>query len=584
MLRLTKSTSDENYPISPQTSSVRKLTIKANVGSVADLSNSYLIVKNELSTTINGAGVVRNVGWGQLMSQRNQWQYPSTCQLRTASLSIGGQVIEYSEDLHVRKVNMDVYSKSAEKTRKDANISAMGFQRLEGPKILTGATTANMHSGNYLSPFLNDDMVNAPNAKSAASYKSVSSVIYLSDVFDFCRVAQSVNLTGKEVKIELQFEDRNTLLTEFVNYKTDLTTNPAIPRPFPFQTMSVDATLANVINVSLGSVPFVFANYLLAHEIRVNLTSTYTNVRDIPVYVGQPICLWNTGALPAVPGANYFIVTGVTLLATGIAQITFKAYTLDGATFINTANATQVTAAQVAATIGTNAVPSVPVCFAMSCVNDPILRPGGANVLSTYTNLDAGESSTYSVTGLELVICEMPNTAAVKQTIQYFQYMRDVDVIPTGQLNYQKSFQLDPLCVAVFAMFPCAKDPAGASLNMLSISHRAGVSTGLSYRNMINGESLYSHDITFSAVSDAVAPLYSHRLGLAAMPVSMALENLVQNQSWMSHDGVSTHAMIAEPVPVSEQPQQLVIRLNFDTNTSSRTIYVYKAVARAVAF
>jgi hypothetical protein len=178
----------------------------------------------------------------------------------------------------------------------------------------------------------------------------------------------------------------------------------------------------------------------------------------------------------------------------------------------------------------------------------------------------------------------MPNTAATKQTIQYFQYMRDVDVIPTGQLNYQKSFQLDPLCAAVFAMFPCAQSAGGSSTNMLSISHRSGVSTGLSYRNMINGESLYSHDITFSSASDAVEPLYTHRLALAAMPVGMPLENLVQNQCWMSHDGVSTHAMIAEPVPVSEQPQQLVIRLNFDTNTSSRTIYVYKAVARAVSF
>jgi len=582
MLRLTKSTSDENYPISPQTSSVRKLTIKANVGSVADLSNSYLIVKNELSTTINAQGVVRNVGWGQLMSQKNQWQYPATCQLRTASLSIGGQVVEYNEDLHVRKVNMDVYSKSAEKTRKDANTAGMGFQRLEGPKILTDATLANMHSGNYLSPFLNDDLADA-STKAQASYKSVSSVIYLSDVFDFCRVAQEVNLAGKEIKIELQFEDRNTLLTEFVNYKTDLTTAPATPRPYPFQTMSVDPTLANVFNVTLGA-PFVFANYLLAHEIRVNLTSTYTNVRDIPVYVGQPICLWNTGALPAVPGANFFIVTAVGLLATGIAQITFKAYTLDGATFINTGAATEVTAAQVAACIGTNAVPSVPVCFAMSCVNDPVLRPGGADVTSTFTNLDAGDSTTYSVTGLELVICEMPNTPAKQQTIKYMQYMRDVDVIPVGQLSYQKSFQLEPGCVAIFAMFPCAKDAGGASTNMLSISHRTGVSTGLSYRNMINGESLYSRDIVFSSASDAVEPLYTHRLELAYMPAGLPVENLVQNQCWMSHDGVSTHAMIAEPVPLSEQPQQLVVRLNFDTNTASRTIYVYKACIREVDF
>ena len=60
----------------------------------------------------------------------------------------------------------------------------------------------------------------------------------------------------------------------------------------------------------------------------------------------------------------------------------------------------------------------------------------------------------------------------------------------------------------------------------------------------------------------------------------MPIENLVSNAIWMSHDGITAHAMIAEPVAPSEEPQQLAVRLNFTVNGSSRTIYVYKAVMK----
>jgi hypothetical protein len=214
---------------------------------MADLSMSYLIVKNGLQTTANGRSVVRNVGWGGFMAQNSQWQYPSTCQIRTASLSIGGQVVEYNEDLHVRKVNMDVYAKSAELLRTEANYGGQGFQRIEGPKILTDATEANMHSGHYMSPFV-EESTDTGGVKTSASYKTVSSVIYLGDVFEFCKNAMTVNLAGKDIVVELQFEDRNTMLTEFVNYKTDLTTAPAVPQPYPYQTIQI-----NVGDVAVGN-------------------------------------------------------------------------------------------------------------------------------------------------------------------------------------------------------------------------------------------------------------------------------------------------------------------------------------------
>lgn len=573
MLRLTKSVSDENYPLTPQTSAVRKLKVRASVNNVADLSSSYLIIKNSVSTTLNGAAVVRNVGWGQLMSQKNQWQYPTTCQIRTASLTIGGQQVEYNEDLHVRKVNMDVYTKSVEKLRKEANYGGQGFQRLEGAKIPIDPTVAVAYSGNYVSPFLGDGC-SAADTKQQPTYNTVSSVIYLSDVFEFCKQATQVSLAGKEILIELQFEDRNTLLTEFVNYATDLTTAPATPRPYPYQTIAIDTTAV----YKADGTPFDAATYALGDVAYFNTTARYNHIRDFPLYVGQPICLWLNNAAPAVVGSNYMLITALQRNNNGTIKISFKAYTLGGQ-YVRTGG-NQVTAAQVAANIGGNAAAPTPsLCVAISGVNDPILVAGQN---TTYTNLDAGTYSKYTIEGLELVMCEMPLATASQKTIQYIQYMRDVDVIPTGQLTYQKSFQLDPGCAAVFAMFPCAKEAGGDQTNMLSISHRAGVSTGLSYRNMIDGESLYSRDITFSMTSDAVEPLYTHRLSLAAAQLMMPIENLVQNQTWLRHDGVSCHAMIAEPVPLSEQQQQLAVRLNFTTNTASRTIYVYKAIMREV--
>jgi hypothetical protein len=498
--------------------------------------------------------------------------YPTTCQIRTASLSIGGQVVEYNEDLHVRKVNMDVYTKSSEKLRTEANYGGVGFQRLEGPKILTAPTAANMHSGNYLSPFLGESC-NTATDKAAPGYNTVSSVIYLGDVFEFCKVSTDVNLAGKEVVIELQFEDRNTLLTEFVNYKTDLTTNPAVPRPYPYQTIAIDTAAV----FKADGTPFDSGTYALADVVYFNTRATYNHIRDFPLYVGQPICLWLNNSAPAVVGSNFFIITGLSLNANKTVKVAFKAYTMGGQ-FIRTAGAA-ITPANAAANIGASAVSGITtgLCVAISAVNDPILTAGANTV---YTNLDAGLNTTYTVEGLELVMAEKPNSAGMQKAVQYFQYMRDVDTVPAGQLPYQKSFMLDPGCVAVFGMFPCAKDAAGANLNMLSISHRATVSTGLSWRNMIDGKALYSHDITFSAASDAVEPLYTHRLALAATPLMLPIENLVQNQTWISHDGVSTHAMIAEPVPLSEMPQQLAVRLNFTTNVNARTIYIYKAVLK----
>lgn len=601
MLRLTKTDSDENYPLSPQSSAVRKLKLRASVESMADLSMSYLIVKNKLATKQNGSDVVRNVGWGGFMAQNSQWQYPATCQIRTASLSIGGQVVEYNEDLHVRRVNMDVYAKSAERLRTEANYGAQGFQRLEGPKILTDAGEANMHSGHYMSPFVEEsyalvDISTAPPAinvlsKNGASYKTVSSVIYLGDVFEFCKNAQAVNLAGKEIVVELQFEDRNTMLTEFVNYKTDLSTNPAVPQPYPYQTIAIDVGTGlgtpvtnGVYNVTTGKVgAFDPATYALGDTIYFRTLAKYKSVRDFPLLVGQPIALWLSGAPPAVVGSNIMTITQLLTEQSGAVRVYCKAISFTGGNYIRTAGA-QVTAAQVAANIGGAPAAggsTVSLAVAFSAINDPVWV-AGAN--TTYTNQDAGASATYTVEGLELVIAEMPDGLPAGKTeqkaVQYIQYMRDVDTIPTGQLTYAKSFQLDPGCVAVFAMFPCTQAVGGQQTNMLSISQQPTVTEGLSWRNMIDGEALYSRDITFSMASDAVEPLFTHRLSLACQNILMPIENLVSNAVWMSHDGITAHAMIAEPVAPSEQPQQLAVRLNFTVNGSSRTIYVYKAVMK----
>jgi hypothetical protein len=584
MLRLSKSVSDESYPVSPQTSAVRKLRIRATPANVADLSQSYLIIKNTINTMLNGQSVVRNVGFGSSVSQSSQWHYPATCQIRTASLSIAGQVVEYNEDLHIRKVNMDVYTKSVEKLRTEANYGAQSFQRLEGRKVVaTDATIPVRDNANYLSNFLGDSISPDALTKAAPSYNTTSSVIFLGDIFEFCRAEQLLELAGKEVLIELQFEDRNALLTEFVDYKTDLTTNVAAPRPFPYSTIAID-TANGVVGITKPG-PFDPTTYAVGDEVQFRTANTYDNIREFPLYVGQPICLWLNNAAPAVVGSNFFIITGLQLdpasaPTTGRVKITFKAYTLDGANFVRTPANAAITAAEIAANIsGPVGAPTVSLAVAISATNDPVLTAAAATV---YTNIDAGNNSTYSVQGLELVLSEIPDpkVSGVKQ-VQFYQYMRDVDAIPTGQTVYQKTFQLDPGCVAVFAMLPCGR-LANDQTNMLSINFNTGISTGLSYRNMLDGETLYTRDIAFGTTSDAVDPLYTHRLALAVSSIKLPIENFVQNQTWMSHDGVSCHAMISEPVPLSNQPQQLALRLNFTTNTSARTIYVYKAVLKTV--
>ena len=581
MLRLSKSVSDESYPVSPQTSAVRKLRIRANPANVADLSQSYLIIKNGLSTVINGQSVVRNVGFGSSVSQSSQWHYPATCQIRTASLSIGGQVVEYNEDLHIRKINMDVYTKSVEKLRTEADYGCQSFQRLEGRKVVaTDPLQPVRDNANYLSNFLGDSISPDAVSKAAPAYNTTSSVIFLGDIFEFCRAEQLLELAGKEVLIELQFEDRNALLTEFVDYKTDLTTNANAPRPFPYSTIAID-TANGVVGVTKPG-PFNPATYALTDVVSFRTANTYDNIREFPLYVGQPICLWLNNAAPAVVGSNFFIITGLKLdPATGNVTINFKAYTLDGANFVRTPANAPITELEIAANISgpVGAPTTVSLAVAISATNDPILTPAQQ---TRYTNIDAGDFSTYTVQGLELVLSEIPDpkVSGVKQ-VQFYQYMRDVDAIPTGQTVYQKSFQLDPGCVAVFAMLPCGRR-ANDQTNMMSINFNTGISTGLSYRNMLDGETLYTRDIAFGTTSDAVDPLYTHRLALAASALQLPLENLVQNQTWMSHDGITCHAMVSEPVPLSNQPQQLALRLNFTTNTSARTIYVYKAVLKTV--
>jgi hypothetical protein len=109
------------------------------------------------------------------------------------------------------------------------------------------------------------------------------------------------------------------------------------------------------------------------------------------------------------------------------------------------------------------------------------------------------------------------------------------------------------------------------------------VSDGLSYRCLINGQQLYTRDIAFGA-TDSVEPLYYHRLTLAAMNEGITLNNLSLNAPFVAMNGSTVHAMISEPVPQSEQQQQLNLRLVFTTNAGDRSIYVYKAIKRQISF
>lgn len=591
MLKLVKNTSNENYPITPQTSAVRKLTVRSTVNTGADLYDSYVVVKNGLSTTINGSIVARNVGWGQVFSQKEIWEYPATCQIKYATLKIDGVVVEYNEDVNVRAVNMDVYEKNHEARRKYANTGSCGFQRLEsGPKTMEPDPAVSVRSqGSYLSPFLNEtiELVGGNYSKTAAEYKEVSTVIYLADIFKMCDSmdAKDIYLGGKEIVIELQFENYNQVLAEVVNYATDLTSVANIPRPYLNQTVATIAASIGGTGDPVGT-PVVDPDPLLPKVFFISTVSTYEHVNQVPFYVGQPICLWLQGALPATVGSNYATITNITVpSAGGVATIYFKAYRCANG-LIQTAPNTSVTPAQFFA----NLYAGAGVCVAISGVNDPIVYANPATA-TTFTNIDAGVSSRYSVNGLELVLVEKPMMTAQKNTVNFIQYMRDTDVIPQGQLSYNKSFMLDPNCVAVHCMFPPKYSAASDQTNMMSLSRHAEplpsganiVSDGLSYRCLINGQQLYTRDISFGS-TDSVEPLYYHRLTLAAMNSGISLNNLSPNASFMAMNGSTVHAMISEPVPQSEQPQQLNLRLVFTTNVSDRSIYVYKAIKRQITF
>ena len=589
MLKLVKNTSNENYPITPQTSAVRKLTVRGTVNTGADLYDSYIIVKNGLSTTVNGDAVVRNVGWGQVFSQKEIWEYPATCQIKYATLKMDGQVVEYNEDVNVRAVNMDVYEKNHESRRKYANLGSCGFQRLEsGPKVMEPNPAVAVRSqGAYLSPFIQETVALNAGAyvKTTAAYKEVSSVIYLGDIFKLCDSvdAKEVYMGGKELTIELQFENYNQVLAEVVNYATDLTTVGGTPRPYLNQTLATTAASIRGLADSSENPPTVGA---LGKIFTIQTVSTYQHVNQVPLTVGQPICLWLQGALPAVVGSNFATVTALSVPAAGgVCTVSFKAYQTSGGIMIRT-GAANITAAQFFANIYAGAG----VCVAISAVNDPIIDLTQANN-TTYTNIDAGLSSLYSVNGIDLVLVEKPMMSAMKNTINFVQYMRDTDVIPQGQLSYNKSFMLDPNCVAVHCMFPPKYTAASGQTNMLSLSRHMeplptganNVSDGLSYRCLINGQQLYTRDIAFGA-TDSVEPLYYHRLTLAAMNSGKALNNLSLNAPFVAMNGSTVHAMISEPVPQSEQPQQLNLRLVFTTNATDRSIYVYKAVRRQITF
>jgi len=578
MLKLVKQTSYENYPISPQTSAVRKLTIKGSSSGVVDMNKSYLLVKNSLATTVNGALVSRNVGFGCAFSQDQIWEYPSSCQIRSASLKIGGQQVEYVEDVNIRIVNQAIYEKNHEQVRREANVGGHTFQRLEtGSKSASPANPAVTvrSQGLQMSAFL-DETITAPAgafAKTGAGYKIVSCAIPLRELFKFCDSPQAADIfvggtTTQEIVVELQFEDRNQLLCEYVNLAADVASVPGTPRPKQFETLAI--TPASVANVGGVQPPTVQAT-LLASVYQATTVATYSHVTQVPLYVGQPLCLWQAGVLPAVVGSNYSIVQSVSVpVGGGVATVVFRPYTVDNVNFLRAGGA-QITPAQYFANVYAG---GAGVLTAMSGVPDPVLSAGN----SVLTAIDAGLNTRYSIEGLEMVMVEKPMAKGQKQTIQYIQYMRDTDTIPTGQLTYAKSFQIDPNCSGLFAMFPPKRTGASPQTNMLSLSHHAGVTEGLSYRNMIDNQQLYSRDIAFSSTTEAVEPLYLERLNLTAMQLGMSLKNLSPVAHMMAKNGVTAHAMISEPVEMKTVPQQLNLRMTFNVNASDRTIYVYKAI------
>lgn len=577
MLKLTKSQSNENYPLTPQISSVRKLTLTVQPSNPVDLTKSYLIVKNTLTTTLRGQGVVRNVGWGTQLAEDKTVMYPNSVQIRTASLSVDGSMVEYSEDLNIRVVNMDGYSKGCDELRKLANVGKYGFQRVEGHKIpaLDGSAVPLM-DGHYLSPFVDRPVDANGHMTATATYKELPGVIHLSDIFEFCASAGQLNLAGRTVKIELQFEDRFELTAEVINYPCDQSdVVPTTYNDYTFPLATASATLANGDPINPGALP---AN----PEFKIDTVQTFRAVSEVPFYVGQPVAFWLNQAEPAEPGYNVGQITQIHHDAeTGVATIYFKKYNVGG---VITADGGAVTDAQFVANIWAG---GAGVCVGMTGFYDPKLVAGGDDQLQWLngagSQLGAGIATTYQITGIECVMCEILGQEVGKKTVEYLQFNRDMDTIAAGQLYYQKSFMLDPMCVAAFAVAPPTKLTGQRNQNMWWISEQNGVSSGVSFRNLMNGQQLYSHDIVFSRNAQNVEPLHLDRLEMAFDAIESSQKNTTTTQQLMVTDGTAQHCLIAEAVPMSEAPQQFQIRLSMAANEDARTIYVFKAVVKSVS-
>lgn len=570
MLKLTKSVSAENYPLTPQTSSVRKLTLTVQPSNPVDLAKSYLLVKNTISTSIRGGeAVVRNVGWGTQLSEDKVVMFPNTCQIRTAALYLDGQLVEYCEDLNIRITNMDAYTRGVEEIRKHANVGKYGFQRVEGARIgaLDGTETPFM-DGCYLSPFLERPIL-ADGSMAAARYKEVAGVIHLSDIFGFCASAGQVNLAGRTVKLELQFEDRFELLAEVVNYPADCAA--VVPTPRDYMTLATDPTTIQ----NADGTPINLA--ALGGHYRISTVQTFRTVSDVPFYVGQPICLWLNGAQPDPLGSNYGLIERIELTNTGAARIYFKQYDISAEI---TVDGHQMTAADFATNFYAG---TAGVCVGISGVYDPKQTAGDDQLqFATEDNslLGAGLASTYQITGIEAVMCELVGVDVASKQVEYIQFSRDLDTIPANQLYYQKSFMLDPGCAALFAVAPCAKIHGQPNRNIWAVSEQEAVSSGVSFRNMLNGQQLYSHDIVFSNATQNVEPLHFDRLEMALEEIEAMWKNSSTVAQMVVSNGTGQHVLIAEAVPMSEQPQQFQVRLSHNLNGDARTIYVFKAIVK----
>jgi hypothetical protein len=595
MLKLVKSTSSENYPITPQTSAVRKLSVKASGVSVVDLSSSYLLVKNSLQTTVNGANVVRNVSWGCYFNDDSIVEYPATCQVSYAELKIRGQTVEYVEDVNVRLVNLMTYRKNAEQVKKEANLGSYGFQRLEnGPKAESPAVAAeNQRSqGAYRSPFLSQTLDATSQQVTGSTYQEVASVLKLSDLFSFCQAGgvDNLNVSG-DVEIILQFEDRAQILTEYVNFLADVDiVSPAGElKPKTQNTLSLQKFVSYEDDspIITDDLPASLAAFDVS-GIRFKTTNTYKHVADVPLYQGMPFCVWKDTALPATKGSNVFTVHELLLDASGSCIIDCKLYKNAVGEYIHPTTGTALTVPNIIDAIGepnaTVTDPITPNIVALSGIVDPVVS--GTTATNYKTNRDNGLNSKYVVSGLELVVVEKMNAPATKQKIAYMQYMRDSDNITGSTTNYQKSFPLEPATAGVFVFLPPDLDTRpNEDANLLSVSHMKAPDTvvssaGLEVRTLINSNPLYTRDIQFSSTTDTVSPLFVHRLYLASQQLQMPLNNLSTVQHFMAKDGVTQHCMVCEPVPVSQNDQLLTLRLKFDTNTRGRTIYLYKAQMR----